>query len=684
MQLLQRLHRWMQEMQARRAVRIGASVLALAAVAAAAWPIFSVASSLDAQQSAILAALRESSAKKRDPAAMRLIERSSVQAGDREYGNPRLLPRPIELFDDEGEIPEATKRDLAWRFVAEQVPSWMPDLLVRSPTTTAAVAAGTLAALLAIVWLGMLVPALEWGAAFALLGAAFWALGWASAVQGLGAMALSLLLFGVLWWLVGALLASRRGPVAVARTSVLEGVRSWAAPAFAFPIALLIPMLALSRDPGQALYLAIPGFLDWGHTVIYTSAALLVVFFGCATTAFEMRDRQVWTVLTKPISRVGWLAGKWLGTLALAVALLAGGGIALATGAAFLGAQRPLDERDAREVRDTVLVGRMGWMPTYDRLAGEQLRDLVERAIESDAAIKADIATGTREAGQVRWSLAQQQIKQYEEEQRRIRIGDAKTFVFEGLRDPATRRLPMSLRYKFHGGADDVHERFPVVFEYQSGERKGQWEVREWIPTETYSLALSPDMVDEKGVLRLRIINVGFDESRKEFVPGGVPIYIDKDGIEVMATSQTFGENLLAGLLIDLVKVGFLAALAVVAGSVLSFPIAVLLSAGVFLMATLTPFLNVSLSEFRPDHQAGLISVAFHWIVRGIGLGIEGALHPFAERSPSDSLAQGRAITWWSVAESFALIGLVWTGAILLLGWLSIRRKEIAVYSGQG
>ena len=95
----------------------------------------------------------------------------------------------------------------------------------------------------------------------------------------------------------------------MASNTALEGIRTLAAPGFALPVALLLPFLALSRERGDALYQAIPGFLDWGHTCVYTFAALFVIFFGCASTSFEIRDRQVWSVVTKPISHGGWLLG---------------------------------------------------------------------------------------------------------------------------------------------------------------------------------------------------------------------------------------------------------------------------------------------------------------------------------------------------------------------------------------
>ncbi|HAQ66822.1 MAG TPA: hypothetical protein DCR70_03580, partial [Phycisphaerales bacterium] len=105
---------------------------------------------------------------------------------------------------------------------------------------------------------------------------------------------------------------------------------------------------------------------------------------------------------------------------------------------------------------------------------------------------------------------------------------------------------------------------------------------------------------------------------------------------------------------------------------------------GVFSMATLTPFLATSIKYYAPDEKSGIIIWAFQVVVLAIARTVEFLLRGFAARSPSDSLAQGRAITWSTLFDTVVGIGLGWTGGVLLIGWLGIRRKEIAVYSGQG
>jgi hypothetical protein len=422
---LRRLHRWAEGKLATRGARIAASVLALALVAALAWPALSAAQSLAAQRSGILEALGRCSAAERDPSAMQLLERRTVSANGRTYGGPRVVVRPLDLFDEEGAMPASVRDDLSWRLLGDQVPPWLPTALAREPALIVTVALAVLAALLAVTWLGLLLPAIEVGVPVIALGALLWSVGLVAPAQWLACCALGLLLHAFLWRGLRGLLSARRGPVAVASNTVLEGVRTLAAPGFALPAAALLPMLALARGPEDPLYQAIPGFLDWGHTAVFALAAVFVLFFGCATTAFEIRDRQVWSVVTKPVSPAGWMLGKWLGTLALGTAAIVAGTLMLGAGAAYLASQRPVDEQDAADVRNAVLVARAGTKPVYEGLPPDRLREIVDQAIEASprpsrrssssssgrsaretAASSGSPASATRSAAGCRWRCA--------------------------------------------------------------------------------------------------------------------------------------------------------------------------------------------------------------------------------------------------------------------------------------
>jgi hypothetical protein len=82
--------------------------------------------------------------------------------------------------------------------------------------------------------------------------------------------------------------------------------------------------------------------------------------------------------------------------------------------------------------------------------------------------------------------------------------------------------------------------------------------------------------------------------------------------------------------------------------------------------------------------DSGSIESMVQLVVRGIATVVEFALRPFGQTSANDLLVKGRNISWERVVIATFVIGLGWTGTTLLAGWLAFRRKELAVYSGQG
>ena len=176
--LVQRLHRWLRERLATRAARIVATLMVLGALAWVGWPLLQTSLDLQAQRTGILKSLEKCSAKDGDPAAMELLQRTTVTVGDRTYGGPRMISRAIDLFDENGVLSAEVKGELSWRLLGDQVPPWMPYVLVRSPALVIAVLSAAGVAALMAVWLGLLLPVLEVGGAVTALAAFLWWVGW--------------------------------------------------------------------------------------------------------------------------------------------------------------------------------------------------------------------------------------------------------------------------------------------------------------------------------------------------------------------------------------------------------------------------------------------------------------------------------------------------------------------------
>ena len=70
--------------------------------------------------------------------------------------------------------------------------------------------------------------------------------------------------------------------------------------------------------------------------------------------------------------------------------------------------------------------------------------------------------------------------------------------------------------------------------------------------------------------------------------------------------------------------------------------------------------------------------------IRATAQGLVFALHSFGEYRPVQSLVGGRLISWRAVIAAFFWLGIVWSGVALAFGYVVIRNRQLAIYSGQG
>ena len=168
------------------------------------------------------------------------------------------------------------------------------------------------------------------------------------------------------------------------------------------------------------------------------------------------------------------------------------------------------------------------------------------------------------------------------------------------------------------------------------------------------------------------------------FFANGATLMFDADEFEILWQASSFQSNFVRAMIVNWVKLGFLAMLGVVASTFLSFPVAMLLAFTVFLGGSMTPFISTSLSQFRPDEDAILLIKIVQMVIAAIARAAEWLLRPFGEASPNRLVVEGRLVSLGAVVRDFVVIGLFWCGTVLLVGWAVLRRRELATYSGNG
>ncbi|MBX3354818.1 MAG: ABC transporter permease subunit [Phycisphaeraceae bacterium] len=652
-----------------------AALIAALVVILAGLPVIVTSFRLASQRAGIIDRLANANLNQRDPATVELLEQGRVTVGDRSYVSMQLRSLGEQLFDrTSGRLVVADQ--IAELLMAPSMPAWAPPAIFnRTAVVGVVLAAAAIAAIaaglgLAPMMLAVLLGAIGGGSIALLRGET----GMLVAIVG---MVVLIVGYGVLSRLVLRALSGAGSLSAVANIVVRESTRQWYTGAFILVLLVVLPLVPLAIDAGPLRY-RIQAFLSWSLGVTFGLAGLLTLVLACATVALEIRDRQIWQTLTKPVDRMRYILGKWLGVVAVNAVLLLVSGVSILLFVEYMRTQPAQDFLDEMAVRDEVLAARVGVRPVYEPLSPDQVRTAVDDLIAADPSIRQDIDMGFRNEAEVRRALGDQIRRDALSAQRLVPAGESRTYRFPGMGAARAAQADVSLSFLFHIGASSPHEQHPVVFRFADG----SWMDRIYVPAQRHTERVRWQNIGDDGTLVLEIMNIGFRDG--EFFPGSGTLNWDANGIEVLYKAGSFEMNFVRAMVVEWVKLSFLAMLGICAATVLNFPVALLFSATVYLIGSLTPFLAVAIEEYWVDPNDFWLAKAFQHTVRGIAQAAYFALSGFGGTSGETLLVEGRLVPWSTVGRTIAVIGVLWTGVTACVGWIIFRRKELAIYSGQG
>jgi ABC-type transport system involved in multi-copper enzyme maturation permease subunit len=600
---------------------------------------------------------------------------------------------------------------------AEPEPAPAPDAAGPSPTTPGApksidktvqiingilaakqdplgVAVGiTLGSALAIgvIWLGLGLTYLGLGVAAGLvtLAARFVGLSPGTAVLLVGTMALTAS-FAALMRLVGLALSAPLPVFAIARNVLNEAVRIKVSLVF-----ILMLMFGLAKLPDwigsekEPLRYKVQNFLAYGTGGAFWLIAVLVLVFSVATVAFEQRDKTIWQTMTKPVAAWQYVLGKWLGVVALAGVLLAvsTSGVFLFT--EYLRSQPAIGEKEAYVAEEGGSVSEDRFKLETEVLASREVRQASPLEFDpqqfsenirlrTDQEIKqlqdAGEAVDPEREAIIRDKIIADLPKQVQTEFRSVAPGRGRDYKFEGLKDAREANGPIMLRFKVNAGANSPDSLYRLTFNIQNeGYRVVECPLGQMLSLRPPML---PDVVDANGVLRIAIYN--YDSERGTINPE--TISFPPDGLEVSYAAGSYRANFARVVVVLWVKLAFLAMLAIVGSTFLSFPVACMVAFTTFIAAESSGFILKSLENYQTETREGK-AIIFNTVVDRVASGVGHLFKIYEGLHPSGRLVDGLKLPWGDVSEG-VLVLLIGTGILYILGVVVFRQRELATYSG--
>lgn len=557
--------------------------------------------------------------------------------------------------------------------------------LVAMQATEGKVAVGVFTALLLIaalgaIWLGL-------GLSYLILLVLGLAIGWPlaaiDATGALGRIILGVVPLSIAFLLLlqlARLALSYPHPVfAVARNLLQEAVRMKISVVFIVLMIIMLAVIPTLLSPDQPLRYRVQQWLQYGTGLTFLVLALMTVFFATATVTFEQRDRVIWQTMTKPVRAWHFLAGKWLGIMVLNAVLLAvssAGVFQVTEYLRRLPAQGEIyyyqpeneavvvtQDRDALE--NEVLVARRSTFPTPRQFDDKKLAQALQGRLEAVLSNQPELENTQK----LRDQLLNEIVTAAREQERSVARGAVQEFRFEGLQSVKRAANPgsLSLRFNVNAGSNDPTAQYRMEF-FIAGVAipvQAGLDVSQIIP-------LSPEVIDDEGVLTIGVYNDPSNEFSISFPPGG---------LEVLYGSRGYEMNFLRVVIVMWLKLCFIAAVAIACSTFVSFPVAILITGVVFFAAESAAYLTESLEYFRVEDNEGSIDylrLVSYWVSKPIAQ----SFRVYARLRPTANLVDGRLVPWSGVGKS-ALILFLWSGVVMALGLIVFRRRELATYSGR-
>ncbi|MEM7627367.1 MAG: ABC transporter permease [Planctomycetota bacterium] len=483
----------------------------------------------------------------------------------------------------------------------------------------------------------------------------------------------------------------------VARTLLDEAIRMKMALIFVVMLVLIVPFLPATLGGETRLQYRLESFLTYSLTVIATLLSVMTILLAVRTVTSELGEKQAFLTLTKPISRPAYLAGKWVGIMALNALLLLVSGIGVYSFVKVLERQPAMDFADAVAVQEQVLTARSSAEPgpaVPGALAidfDQKLQEMRQRG--ADPVLYGQLGDpDTFVNPAMRQAMQLDMMKQW----LTIPPRNRQTYRFSGLTAAKEAGPSVQLRFKPKAGRAEADNMVRMAFRVNdrpfADARSGQ--PLPLVRNNTFHTAyiLSEEIRDD-GTLDLTIINTGGDTQQTAitFKPG--------EGMEVFYKVGSFRGNLAKGMLVMWVRLGFLAALGLAAATFLGFPVACLLCFLVFFAAVGSDYLGESLrnyasiprdevpwwdkiwltvGKFAGHIKEGEVYNAFKLVIRVIGEGFTFIVPPMARYSPTPLIAYGRSVEPSMIWGVFVRIGVVSTGVVAVAASYFFSRREVA------
>lgn len=430
---------------------------------------------------------------------------------------------------------------------------------------------------------------------------------------------------------------------------------------FMMLLIILLPILSLTSTGDGTAMGRIQSFISYGMGLTAFLLSFLTIIVSCYTLSSDIKYKQIFTVVTKPIRRFELVIGKMLGVVLLDLLLLV--------------------------VFSSIIYGLTIQMPHFSKTSEEELTRLNNEFFTARASLKQTIDQQAIESRAVKTYNELKRTGQLDESRNRENVlkelrdsekfnmystgpGGTVLWEFEQVR-PFDANENIFIRFKFNASQTPVDKNIYGVWyvgdyrqvKYGSVNMKTPiYSVpRKDVVDAVHEFEVPADAVASDGYLAVGFYN--------DPANGTTVIFPLEKGFEVLYKADSFGRNFVSAILLIFARLVFLACLGVSLSTWLGFPVAILCCFTIFFMGVIN----------------GFVVQSFNYLGQNLAMFYKFTIQPLIWLLPKFDESQNvgrylidaRLIGYGFLAVSGGIL-LVKSLILLLVGFFVFARREIA------
>ena len=439
---------------------------------------------------------------------------------------------------------------------------------------------------------------------------------------------------------------------AVAKNTIKQAIRMKIAVVFILLLLVLLPVLGVSATGDETLKGRLQTFISYGLSLTSLLLCLLTIAISIYTVTNDIKEKQIFTVVTKPVRRFQFLTGKLLGVILLDIFLLCIFAGIIYSIAIYMPKFYKATNSEKAQVNNEFFTARASLaIPENDftKQAEQQYEKLKEQDAVPDnmtrsAAIK-EIAN--------RMQLAS----------RAADVGYGIKWEFDNVK-PLAGSIFIRFKYQVLQDTPDamVYGRW-IIGEPQAVDTGGPGvfvqDYKHSVDT-FHEIKIPAEFIPPSGRLAVAFVNNPLNNTI---------VLFPQDGMEVLFKADSFTMNFVRSVMLILSRLIFLASLGVLTATFLSFSVAILLCLVMFVTASASVFVLDSFDSLSVN--VGLFyTYTLKWMVH--------LLPQFDKFNPTKFLIPARLVTWSFLGQCILFMVFIKALLLLVLAFVVFSFKEIA------